>query len=56
MKDQWRRHDKDLTRRVFIKLNVRTDADILKFLDNLKEPKQTLVKRLIREHMKGASR
>ena len=56
MKDQWRRHDKDLTRRVFIKLNVRTDADILEFLDNLKEPKQALVKRLIRQEMEKGTR
>lgn len=35
-----------------VKLFPTTDRDIIEFIDNLKEPKATLVKRLLREEMK----
>ena len=49
-KKQW---DAENTERVSLKLNKNTDADIIKALDNA--PKQTEIKRLIREGMKKAS-
>ena len=48
-KKQW---DAENTERVSLKLNKNTDADIIKALDNA--PKQTEIKRLIREGMKKA--
>ena len=43
-------YDAEHTTRVFIKLNNRTDADILAYLSTLHN-KQGTIKRLIREHM-----
>lgn len=48
-KKQW---DAENTERVSLKLNKNTDADIIKALDNA--PKQTEIKRLIREGLKKA--
>ena len=48
-KKQW---DAENTERVSLKLNKNTDADILEAID--KAPKQTEIKRLIREGMKKA--
>lgn len=48
------RYDAEHTRRIALKLNTRTDADILAYLDSAKaEPggMQGLIKRLIREDM-----
>lgn len=47
--DKW---DRENTRQIRLKLNVRTDADILEFLDTV-ENKQGLIKRLIRNHIKA---
>lgn len=48
-KKQW---DAENTERVSLKLNKNTDADILEALD--KAPKQTEIKRLVREGLKKA--
>ena len=42
------RHDKECTRRLSCKLNIKTDADILSWLDQLPN-KQGYVKQLIRD-------
>ena len=44
------RYDADMTVRVSLKLNRKTDADILDYLSR-QENKQGLIKRLIRERM-----
>ena len=48
-KKQW---DAENTERVSLKLNKNTDADILEAID--KAPKQTEIKRLVREALKNA--
>ena len=48
-KKQW---DAENTERVSLKLNKNTDADIIKALDNT--PKQTEIKRLVREALESA--
>ncbi len=48
-KKQW---DTENTERISLKLNKNTDADILEALD--KAPKQTEIKRLVREGLKKA--
>ena len=48
-KKQW---DAENTERVSLKLNKNTDADIIKALDNA--PKQTEIKRLVREALENA--
>lgn len=40
--------DKENTVRISIKLNKRTDANILNFLDSSGEPRQTIIKRALR--------
>ena len=40
--------DKENTVRISIKLNKRTDADILDFLEGSGEPRQTLIKKALR--------
>ena len=47
-------YDRDNTRRINLKLNNKTDADIIKRLEALKETEgiQGYLKRLIREDMK----
>lgn len=47
--DKW---DRENTRQIRLKLNVRTDADILEFLDTV-ENKQGLIKWLIRNYIKA---
>lgn len=46
-----RKYDDASTKRVFIKLNINTDADILEHLDGIGN-KQGYIKTLIREDMK----
>lgn len=46
-----RKYDDANTKRVYIKLNINTDADILKYLEGI-ENKQGFIKQLIRESMK----
>lgn len=46
------KYDKVNTRSVFLKLNVKTDSDILEYLDSV-DNKQGLIKALIRQHMNG---
>lgn len=47
-------YDRENTRRVNIKLNLKTDADIIQYLEEIKETEgiQGLFKRLIREEIK----
>ena len=40
--------DKENTVRISIKLNKRTDADLLDFLEGSGEPRQTLIKKALR--------
>ena len=47
------KYDKNNTRLIQMKLNKKTDADILDFLDGL-DNRQGFIKDLIRKHMKGA--
>lgn len=46
------KYDKQNTRLIQLKLNKKTDADILEFLD-AQENRQGFIKELIRKHMKG---
>lgn len=48
-----RKYDQNNTKLIQLKLNKKTDADILEFLDGL-DNKQGFIKELIRKHMKGA--
>ena len=43
--------NKEKTERVFVRLNKKTDADILAHLETLSESKQGYIKRLIRADM-----
>ncbi len=45
---QWEREN---TKQIKMRLNIRTDADILEFLD--KHAKQTVIKEALREYMKN---
>lgn len=45
------KYDRDNTKRIFIKLNINTDKDILDHLEN-KQNKQGYIKELIRNDMK----
>lgn len=45
---QWEREN---SRQIKMRLNIRTDADILEFLD--KHAKQTVIKEALREYMKN---
>lgn len=47
------KYDKNNTKLIQLKLNKKTDADILDFLDGL-DNRQGFIKELIRKHMKGA--
>lgn len=47
--DSQNRFNKANTKQVVLRLNIRTDADILARLDSLNESKLGYVKRLIRE-------
>ena len=40
--------DRENTVRISIKLNKRTDADLLEFLEGSGEPRQTIIKRALR--------
>lgn len=44
--------DRENTVRFSIKLNKRTDADILELLDSSGEPRQTLIKKALRDFFK----
>lgn len=46
------KYDAANTVQLKLKLNLTTDQDILSYLDSLDEPKQTYIKRLIREDIK----
>ena len=46
------KYDKNNTKLIQLKLNKKTDADILEFLDGL-DNRQGFIKELIRKHMKG---
>lgn len=46
------KYDKNNTRLIQLKLNKKTDADILEFLD-AQDNRQGFIKELIRKHMKG---
>lgn len=46
-----RKYDDDNTKQIRLKLNLRTDADILEYLDNCGN-KQGTIKQLIREDIK----
>ena len=48
------KYDKNNTRLIQLKLNKKTDADILDYLDGLNN-KQGFIKQLIRDHMNGAT-
>ena len=45
------KYDKANTKQIKLKLNIKTDADILEFLDK-SDNKQGIIKQLIREHIK----
>lgn len=45
-------HRKERAKRYMLELHRVHDADVIETLDNLTEPKQTYIKRLIREDMK----
>lgn len=45
-----KKYDQANTKKVTLKLNIKTDSDILEFLDNC-DNKQGLIKRLIREEI-----
>lgn len=47
------RYDSTHTRREVLKLNLKTDADIIAALDASNEPKQTTIKRWIRYAIKN---
>lgn len=49
-------YDRENTRRINLKLNLKTDADIIKRLESMKDAEgiQGYLKRLIREDMKKA--
>lgn len=47
------RYDKENTKSVLIKLNKKTDGDIIRHLDNLNETKMGYIKRLIRQDLEG---
>jgi len=47
-----RKYDQNNTKLIQLKLNKKTDADILEFLDGL-DNRQGFIKELIRKHMKG---
>lgn len=48
------KYDKANTKSMMLKLNRKTDADILEYLDKV-DNKQGLIKELIRKHMTGGS-
>lgn len=48
-KEYDQRYKKERTKRIVLELNKNTDADIIEFLEQINEPKQTLIKRLIRK-------
>lgn len=39
-------------RQYVLKLNIKTDADVIAFLDSIEGSKQGLIKQLIRDHIK----
>ena len=45
------KYDKEKTKSVLLKLNIKTDADILQQLETISESKMGYIKRLIREDM-----
>lgn len=47
-----RKYDQNNTKLIQLKLNKKTDADILEFLEGL-DNRQGFIKELIRKHMKG---
>ena len=48
-KEYDQKYKKERTKRIVLELNKNTDADIIEHLDNLEEPKQTYIKKLIRK-------
>lgn len=46
-----RRYNETHTKRIPISLNLKTDADIIKWLEEKDEKNQTYIKRLIKEDM-----
>lgn len=47
------RYNSENTINVAFRLNVKTDADLISYLDALDEPKATYIKRLIRADMES---
>lgn len=50
-KNAVRKYDAENTKLLTLKLNLKTDADILERLESIDESKQGYIKRLIREDM-----
>ena len=49
--DRQTKYNKANTKQVVLRLNLKTDADILAHLDNITESKLGYIKRLIRENI-----
>lgn len=48
----WQKYDENNTKQIKLKLNLKTDADIIEALDKAPN-KQGLIKQLIREYIKN---